>query len=158
MESRPQTARSPGGKTARLLLALAVVLGVVTAMRAAGWPSGGAVSPPRQGDSGSGAAAAVALTVERPETPPLHASVPWRADMTVAEATSAAGSIDARWPSRWRGEGAMAFLESLAGDENQGAEGLNWQFEVNGQYATRGAGAVTLEPGDRVLWKLAAYE
>ena len=52
----------------------------------------------------------------------------------------------------------MAFLESLDGTPNEGADGLNWQFEVNGVYATRGAGATTLAPGDRVLWKLAPYE
>lgn len=97
--------------------------------------------------------AVVTLEVRQPEAESTEVSVPWLKGLTVAQATQQAGLR-----SVWRGSGEMAFLESLAGTENQGADGLNWQFEVNGDYADRGAGAVGLEPGDRVLWKLAPYE
>lgn len=93
------------------------------------------------------------LTYRQPDAPDREAEVAWSEGQTVADATRAASV-----PTAWRGEGEMAFLEAVDGLPNQGLEGLNWQFEVNGVYATTGAGATRLEPGDRVLWKLAPYE
>ncbi|MEO0531739.1 MAG: DUF4430 domain-containing protein, partial [Planctomycetota bacterium] len=100
---------------------------------------------------------------QRPDVDPLNIDVALPANATVYDAVQAAGREGGpSWASRWRGEGEMALLESLGGVESAGAaggpEGLNWQFEVNGDYATRGAGVVRLESGDRVLWKLAPYE
>lgn len=60
--------------------------------------------------------------------------------------------------TEWRGRGDMTLLESLGGVGNRPAESLYWQFEVNGEYATRSAGAIELRQGDHVLWKLAPYE
>lgn len=95
----------------------------------------------------------VTLVVRQPDADTTKTTVPWVEGLTVAQATQGAGL-----EAVWRGSGQMAFLESLSGVANQGASGLNWQFEVNDDYADEGAGAVTLDPGDRVLWKLAPYE
>lgn len=95
----------------------------------------------------------VTLVVQQPDSPPRTIEIAFSAGQTVADATRGADL-----QAIWRGSGEMAFLESLAGVPNQGGDGLNWQFEVNEQYAERGAGSVVLEPGDRVLWKLAPYE
>jgi hypothetical protein len=98
------------------------------------------------------ATAVVHFTITRPDAPPVDLVAPWSEGQTVADATRLAAE------TRWRGEGAMALLEEIDGVPNQGPDGLNWQFEVNGRYATKGAGAVRMAPGDRVLWKLAPYE
>jgi hypothetical protein len=95
---------------------------------------------------------AVRLTFTRPGAPPRELRAAWTEGLTVADATRLVCS------TRWQGEGVMALLVELDGVPNQGPDGLNWQFEVNGRYATEGAGAVVLRPGDRVLWKLAPYE
>lgn len=113
---------------------------------AAGEPAAGTPGPPTD-------AAPVAIRIEQPDAGPTELSVPWSEAQTVAQATQ-----QADLEAVWRGSGEMAFLESLVGIPNQGGDGLNWQFEVNGDYAEQGAGAVTLQPGDRVLWKLAPYE
>lgn len=43
-------------------------------------------------------------------------------------------------------------VDSLDGAENQ-ASGRNWQFWVNGEYASQGAGQVDLKEGDQVGWR-----
>lgn len=95
---------------------------------------------------------AVRVVFQQPDAEPTEAEVPLAQGDTVFEATSRAAT------TRWQGKGAMALLQSINGIGNQGADGLNWQFEVNGQYADRGAGDYPLKPGDRILWKLAPYE
>lgn len=102
---------------------------------------------PLPGQSGT-----VTLLFRLPDAEPTEAQIPWSEGLTVAEATTEA--VD----TEWQGEGEMALLTSLKGRPNEGASGLNWQFEVNGKYATSSAGAVELRPGDSVLWKLAPYE
>lgn len=52
----------------------------------------------------------------------------------------------------------MAFLTELSGIANQGTEGRNWLFSVNGERSPEGAGAVELSEGDSVLWEFALYE
>lgn len=81
-----------------------------------------------------------------------------RRDMTVLDAMTLAASADANWQFSYQGSGAAAFLTELGGRNNQGAAGLNWQYEVNGQRADVSFGICPLEPGDRVLWKFAPYE
>ncbi|MFP4169893.1 MAG: DUF4430 domain-containing protein [Methanomassiliicoccales archaeon] len=43
-------------------------------------------------------------------------------------------------------------VDSLDRAENQ-ASGSNWQFWVNGEYASEGAGQVDLKEGDQVEWR-----
>ncbi|MEQ8849401.1 DUF4430 domain-containing protein [Botrimarina sp.] len=131
--------------------ALVVVLLAVVLVRLADGDRSSQRADPAPPD-GPAAGGRVTVAVRRPGEPERSASAVFRPGMTVADATRAA------FPSRWRGEGAMAFLDSLDGTPSDGPEGLNWQFEVNGAYGELGAGAVRLAPGDRVLWRLAPYE
>lgn len=60
------------------------------------------------------------------------------------------------------GSGATALVRRIDDLKNQGAggstgESRNWQFFVNDQYATAGAGATKIEPGDVVRWVFARY-
>ncbi|QDT67320.1 hypothetical protein MalM25_02170 [Planctomycetes bacterium MalM25] len=139
----------------RLVAALAVALLLVAMLR--GWGTPDASDPANQADPKRDAAP-VTLEKRLPDQPAQSAQVAWAPGTTVLEATRRAGEDDPAWVGEWRGEGAMSLLILLGGEANQGAEGLNWQFEVNGVYADRGAGAFELAPGDRVLWKLAPYE
>ncbi|TWU00110.1 hypothetical protein Pla108_10540 [Botrimarina colliarenosi] len=125
-----------------------VLVGVLIYRLATSMPLTPEEAPP----AGPVGAEVVVLTITQPDAPAVEKEIPWSAGQTVADATRLAADTE------WRGEGEMALLESLGGVPNQGADGLNWQFEVNGKYATAGAGAIRLEPGDRVLWKLAPYE
>lgn len=161
MSEEPSVA-APASDKSRFAMPLAA--GLLLGLLAVFW----AVSGANQRQEGAGQSdalsdipngAVVELTLRAPEFADRQQSVPWRPGQTVLAATKLAGKIEpAGWASRWRGGGAMAFLEELGGLENQGADGLNWQFEVNGEYATRGAGATELKQGDRVLWELAPYE
>jgi hypothetical protein len=51
-----------------------------------------------------------------------------------------------------KGSGQAAFLTSIDGVANQGADGKNWTFAVNGQSADRSFAVYELRPGDHVLW------
>lgn len=138
----------------RLILALATVLLLVVFLRFRAQETGQLDS----GDLPLGTGAPVVLEQRRPEKEPHQVELRHFPGMTVRTATLRAGAEQASWASDWRGEGEMALLEALGGVANQGGDGLNWQFEVNGVYADRGAGDFELAPGDRVLWKLAPYE
>lgn len=86
-------------------------------------------------------------------------AVPIASGATVLDATRSAGrSGGDRWASTWRGDGPDAFLTTLGGEGSRPDEGLFWLFEVNGRESEVGAGVAALSPGDRVLWKLSAYE
>lgn len=138
----------------RLLLGLAIALACVAVVAAL---RGGSV-----GATGSAALTAVGeVTFIRrtPEGESPAAVVPIGAAATVLDATRAAGSEHGdAWHSTWRGDGQNAFLTSLGGEGSRPEAGLFWLFEVNGVESQVGAGVATLRPGDRVLWKLAAYE
>lgn len=125
-----------------------VLVGLLIIFQATRTPT---ASPARTGPL-PGQSGTVTLHFHLPDAEPTEAQIPWSAGLTVAEATTEA--VD----TEWQGEGEMALLTSLKGRPNEGASGLNWQFEVNGKYATSSAGAVRLQPGDSVLWKLAPYE
>lgn len=147
----------------RLLVVLVGLLIAVALLRPQAPHEGGPL--PAAGDGSQGF---VTLLLKPVEEEPILASatteVPWRADLTVYAATLQAGGSQPahvskeRWQSRWQGNGEMAFLLELGGIANQGADGLNWLFEINEKRIDRGAGAQTLKQGDRVLWKMGKYE
>lgn len=78
--------------------------------------------------------------------------IPWKQEMTVQDAMNAAKA----WPHgidfRYTGRGATAFLTQMDDLKNEGAEGKNWLFHVNGKLATKSFGVLRLEAGDRVTW------
>ena len=83
----------------------------------------------------------------------FHA-IAWRDGMTVAD-------LVARTPGlavKQRGTGASAFLTTIDNVSNEGAEGRNWIYSVNGQSADRSFEVYPLKPGDRVLWTFASQQ
>jgi hypothetical protein len=76
--------------------------------------------------------------------------VAWRSGMTVRDLTR-----ETRRENRnlvVKGSGASAFLASLDGVENEGADGRNWMYQVNGEPGDRSFAIYELAPSDRVLW------
>jgi hypothetical protein len=76
--------------------------------------------------------------------------VAWREDMTVRDVTRETPREDLKLEVR--GEGASAFLANLDGVANEGAEGRNWMYSVNGKPGDRSFAIYELKPGDQVLW------
>lgn len=82
-----------------------------------------------------------------------------RPGMTVLDALLAARAHARGILVEHSGSGATALVRRIDDLKNQGGagEGRNWQFWVNDTYATAGAGATKLEPGDVVRWVFAPY-
>lgn len=97
--------------------------------------------------------AQVTVLIEGPNTQPRALLAPWRPGITVLDALSGSGVL-----FEVSGRGANAFVLAIDGVANGRDTQSGWQFWVNGQLATVGAGARPLEAGDRVLWRHAAYE
>ena len=55
------------------------------------------------------------------------------------------------------GTGETTFVRSIDGIENEGAEGENWIFRVNGKLGDKSCGVFPVQPGDRVEWALGDY-
>jgi hypothetical protein len=51
-----------------------------------------------------------------------------------------------------RGTGQSAFLDSLDGVKNEGADGRNWTYSVDRTTGDRSFAVYELRPGNRVLW------
>jgi hypothetical protein len=75
--------------------------------------------------------------------------------MTVADllAAAAADTLGDPLAIRQQGSGASAFLTQINDAPNEGADGRNWTYQVNGQHADRPFAAYELQPGDAVLWR-----
>jgi hypothetical protein len=76
------------------------------------------------------------------------AAIGWRDGMTAADLTKA-------WPNitiKQKGDGESAFVTAIDEVENQGADGKNWMYSVNGQMADRSFAIYKLKPDDHVLW------
>ena len=76
------------------------------------------------------------------------AAIEWHEGMTAAELTKAWPVI----PIKQQGEGESAFVSSIKDVANQGADGKNWTYSVNGQMADRSFAVYKLKPDDHVLW------
>jgi hypothetical protein len=74
--------------------------------------------------------------------------------MTVADAMKASSGVKISQ----KGSGQSAFVTSIDGVENQGADGQNWTYSVNGQMADRSYAVYELKPGDQVLWTFGARQ
>ncbi len=134
----------------RLPVLLAVVLAAILAWRGGGLlQSENAKRNPPTPPTGNSAGKQVLLTVDfgAGEKKELIA-VPWREGMTVADLMGNASNISIVQ----RGSGQGGLLTSINDVSNQGADGKNWTFEVNGQEADRSFAVYELRPGDQVLW------
>ncbi len=52
----------------------------------------------------------------------------------------------------FRGTGETAFVTSIGGMKNEGAEGKNWIFRVNDKLGDKSAGVCPVKPGDKISW------
>jgi len=76
------------------------------------------------------------------------AALAWHEGMTVAEVFGQAAGI----AIAQKGTGPGTFLTTIDDVANEGADGSNWTYKVNGQSGDRSFAVVELRPGDRVLW------
>lgn len=160
MNDTSQAADSPSSnmRSARLVAALAAVLGVVLLVNFVGRGQVARVS------GGNGATATVAaedgvtMAAEGSDRQLPTLVVPLTQQQTVFEALQQAAELDQRWHFAYQGSGAKAFLTELGGQPSDAATGRYWQYELNGRHAQRGIGEQVLQPGDRVLWKFGPYE
>jgi hypothetical protein len=75
--------------------------------------------------------------------------VEWHDGMTAADLTKAWAPVI---PIKQKGEGESAFVTTMKDIENQGADGKNWTYSINGQMADRSFEVYKLKPDDHVLW------
>jgi hypothetical protein len=75
-------------------------------------------------------------------------AIAWREGMTVADMFSKGLDVAVTQ----KGSGESALLTAIDGVANEGTDGRNWTYAVNGQVADRGFAVYRLRPGDRVLW------
>jgi hypothetical protein len=76
------------------------------------------------------------------------APIEWHDGMTVADLTKAWPVI----PIKQKGQGESAFVTTIKDIENQGADGKNWTYTINGQLGDRSFELYKLKPDDHVLW------
>jgi hypothetical protein len=81
-------------------------------------------------------------------------AVPWAEGMTVMDTLEAAPKGPRGLSYKSRGSGETAFVTEIAEVAGEGGTGRkrNWIYKVNGELAQRGAGVVTIKPGDTVKW------
>jgi len=84
--------------------------------------------------------------------------LPWQESMTVADLMILAHDFCPGIQFEAQGEGKMAFLDSLEGVANGGADQRNWLYRVNGKHAHVSYAVYTLQAGDEVLWIYARGE
>jgi hypothetical protein len=112
---------------------------------------------PRVGDQSKPAAEmvaagqVVALTVDYGDgRREQFESIPWRQGMTVLDVTRESPRENAQLEIR--GNGESAFVASIDSIANEGADGRNWTYSVNGKVGDRSSAIYELQPRDQVLW------
>lgn len=148
----PAAAKNPRGLY--LAAALAAVLGVVLAVNH--WAAPTRIEVATTGGTAAEIDPGVGVTFESGQLPKVI--IAHEPEMTVLDAMRQVEQADHAWKFAYQGSGSSTFLLSIADQENEGASGRNWQYEINGQHAQQGIGTQTLEPGDQVLWKFAPSE
>lgn len=76
-------------------------------------------------------------------------AVAWHTGMTVADLLKSQPALTL--VQKGAAEGAL--LTAINGIANEGIDGKNWTYDVNGQPADRSFAVYELHPGDRVLWR-----
>jgi hypothetical protein len=74
--------------------------------------------------------------------------IEWHDGMTVADLVAAWTNIAVKQ----KGSGESAFVTAIDDVENEGADGKNWIYSVNGQVGDRSFAIYKLKPDDHVLW------
>jgi hypothetical protein len=136
-----------------LPLLLAFVLAAVWLLRDLGvresTPASKDATPPIAGEATSGPTVSLVIDYgdgRRTEFEPIA----WRKGMTVYDVTSETERYDLKLKTL--GTGESAFLANLDGIENEGADGRNWTYSVDGKVGDRSFAVFELQPDDQVLW------
>jgi hypothetical protein len=79
-----------------------------------------------------------------------YTAAAWRDGMTVGDLMQDRRRADLQFAVK--GSGTAAFLTSIQGVSNEGADGRNWTYTVNGKRGDRSYAVYELRPGDQVLW------
>jgi hypothetical protein len=81
-------------------------------------------------------------------------AIPWREGLTVESAMNQIATMSQSEfaYTRQGTEAAGLLLTEMGGVANEGADGKNWTYHVNGERADRSFGVYDLRPGDQVLW------
>jgi hypothetical protein len=103
-------------------------------------------------------ASTVRLVVDYGDGVEVHfTALPWREDMTVLNALSAAQAHRHGMSFTQRGAGASAMITKIGDVKNEG-DGRNWLYYVNEKQGEVSAGVMKLKPGDAVLWRFETYD
>ena len=80
------------------------------------------------------------------------AALPWQGEMTVADLLEQARKFRPGIEFTQVGQGESGFLTALDGLANEGGEGRNWIYRVDGRHANVSFCLEKIEPGTHVLW------
>jgi uncharacterized protein DUF4430 len=94
----------------------------------------------------------VTLIIQSPDGNQRHDYLAWHDGMTVADLMVAASQLPKGIHFSQQGSGESCLLTEINGDANQGGDGKNWTYSVNGAEADRSFAIFNLQPGDHVLW------
>jgi hypothetical protein len=85
-------------------------------------------------------------------------ALPWKKDMTVFDAMSAAKESTHGITFQHTGSGATAFLTKIDDMQNEGGAGKrNWIFWVNTSLGDKSFGVYKLDPSDVVSWRFTSH-
>jgi hypothetical protein len=82
--------------------------------------------------------------------------------VTLEEDQTAFGALE-RFASQrdlkvnFKGQRETLFVMGIGEVANQGADGINWTYRVNGELGDRSSGIFSLKPGDKVSWIFGKY-
>lgn len=86
-------------------------------------------------------------------------ALPWKKNMTVLDALTAAKSSSHGITFQHTGSGPTTFLVKIDDLENEGGGGnRNWIFWVNTSLGDKSCGVYKLDPSDVVLWKFSSQQ
>jgi hypothetical protein len=85
-----------------------------------------------------------------------YSAVAWREGMTVGDLMQETRKAELQYAVQ--GSGAAAFLVTIQDVSNEGADGRNWTYTVNGKRGDRSFAVYELRPGDQVLWTFAPQQ
>ncbi len=141
-----------------LLIALAIVAGFLIANRPVDVPAGPHASQAANADEDwtptpVPEGETVSLAIDFGNGARRELTLPWTKNMTIGDLMQAARDFRPAVAFTQKGDGKMAFLTSLEGVRNEGAQGRYWLYSVDGQRGEVSFAVQPLQPGAAVLWE-----
>ncbi len=116
--------------------------------------NGAAAHPPGVKPTGP----AVELVIDFDDGFQKHYKLPWRESATVLDALESASRRQRGITYTVRGSGDMTMVTAIDGVANQGGDGRNWIYRVNGRLADKSCGVYETQPDDVIMWTFGTYE